>query len=181
MGLAIWKGVEAYLLGAPPLGPVDLTVELHQGAHADLSFLLSDLSFKWMAGPLRAGKSCWGEGRAIERWNRWSEFYKAPHSRVVLKFLRTRSVGALWHYILPLSVRWRLYSWRAPTNDFKENLHLQTLPVPGDWRQMPVRHTPNRYLVRSLLFFNIFISSIPAWPVNSICCFWNAGVPTRLF
>lgn len=59
--------MEVYLQGALPLGPEGLTVELHQGAHADLSFLLSDLSFRWMAGPLRAGKSCCGEGTAIER------------------------------------------------------------------------------------------------------------------
>lgn len=105
------------------------------------AFLLSDLSFGWMAGPLRAGKSCCGEGTAVERWNRWSEFYKAPRSRVVLKFLRTQAAGVFWHYILPLSVRWRLYSWRAPTDDFKENLHLQTLRVPEEWRHRCQRTT----------------------------------------
>lgn len=56
-----------YLQGAPPLGQGGLTAELHQGAHADFSFLLSDLRFGWMAGPLRAGKSCCGEGTAVER------------------------------------------------------------------------------------------------------------------
>lgn len=47
---------------APPLGPWGLTAELHQGAHADLSFMLSDLSCGWMAGPLRVEESCCGEG-----------------------------------------------------------------------------------------------------------------------
>ncbi len=45
---------------ALPLGPVGLTVELHQGAHSDLSSMLSNLSCGWMAVPMRAGKSCCG-------------------------------------------------------------------------------------------------------------------------
>jgi len=47
---------------APPLGPWSHTAEQHQGAHADLSFMLSDLSCGWMAGPLGVEEFCCGGG-----------------------------------------------------------------------------------------------------------------------
>lgn len=56
--------------------------------------LIPDFVKFWIDGPLRAGRSCCGEETTKESWNRWSEFYKAPRSRVVLRFLRTQSAGA---------------------------------------------------------------------------------------
>lgn len=89
-GLSFLKGGESIFTGSS----ASETRGPHNGA-ASGSTCWSQLFVKfWMNGPLRAGRSCCGEETTKESWNRWSEFYKAPRSRVVLRFLRTRSAGA---------------------------------------------------------------------------------------